>query len=261
MSQFEIIGERIQIMNKEIKEAIKARDKEPLIRFAEEQLKYGSTIIDLNIGPAEKDGEEVMVWGVKLLQEHFDNVPLALDTVNQPAIEAGLKVYNRSKSKPIINSGDAGERLHFIDLAAEYDARLIALCMKSGVPRNNEERMEYVQDMLTRAMEVGLDSDDIWFDPLTLVIKGMQEKQPEYFQFIRDINEQGLKSVVGLSNASNGMPAELRPKVDAVMMAMAMICGLSAVIVNPGAPGMFEAIKTSEIILDHVLYADSYLEI
>ncbi|MDR1183454.1 MAG: dihydropteroate synthase [Coriobacteriales bacterium] len=261
MAKFEIIGERIQILAPEVREALATRNPEPILRRAKEQLDTGATYLDLNIGPAEKDGEELMKWGVKLLQENFDNVPLALDTVNAKAIEAGISVYNRSKGKPIVNSADAGERISAIDLAAANDAIIIALCSKAGVPRNNEERMEYTQTMLERGLGLGLEAEDMWFDPLTLVIKGMQEKQPEYFEFIRQLTDMGLKSVVGLSNASNGMPPAVRPKVDNVMMAMAMQCGLSAVIVNPGALGMMEVIKTAEIILDHAIYSDSYLDI
>ena len=73
-----------------------------------------------------------MKWAVQLLQSEFDNVPLALDTTNQKAIEAGISVYNRSKGKPIVNSADAGDRISNIDLAAANDAICIALC-SSGI--------------------------------------------------------------------------------------------------------------------------------
>ena len=91
------------------------RDPEPILKRAKEQLDAGANYIDVNIGPAEADGEEVMQWAVKLLQETFDNVPLALDTANVKAIEAGIQVYNRSRGKPIVNSADAGDRLNRID--------------------------------------------------------------------------------------------------------------------------------------------------
>ena len=89
---------------------------EPILKRAEEQLKAGATYLDLNIGPAESNGEELMKWAVTTLQGAFDNVPLALDTANMKAIEAGISVYNRSKGKPIVNSADAGDRIEYIDL-------------------------------------------------------------------------------------------------------------------------------------------------
>ena len=87
-----------------------------------EQIKAGATYLDVNIGPAESNGPELMTWAVKLLQENFNNVPLALDTANKQAIEAGIKVYNRTNGKPIVNSADAGSRISYIDLAAANDA-------------------------------------------------------------------------------------------------------------------------------------------
>ncbi|MBO5316980.1 MAG: dihydropteroate synthase, partial [Oscillospiraceae bacterium] len=78
------------------------RDPESILQRAYEQIKAGATYLDVNIGPAEKDGPERMMWAVKLLQENFNNVPLALDTANMKAIEAGIKVYNRTNGKPIV---------------------------------------------------------------------------------------------------------------------------------------------------------------
>ena len=109
MSKFMIIGERIHCISPVIREAFATRNPEPILKRAQEQLDAGADYLDLNIGPAERDGEELMQWGVKLLQDNFDNVPLALDTANIKAIEAGIKVYDRSKGKPIVNSADAGD--------------------------------------------------------------------------------------------------------------------------------------------------------
>lgn len=224
-------------------------------------MEAGALYLDVNIGPAERNGEDLMKWAVTLLQENLDNVPLALDTANKKAIAAGISVYNRSKGKPVVNSADAGERLSYLDLAAENDAIAIALCSKHGVPRDNDERLEYCQEMLEYAMGLGMEPDDLWFDPLTLVIKGMQEKQVEYLEFIRQLSDMGLKSTAGISNASNGMPKEVRTIVDSTLMAMAIECGLTSAIMNPIDRRMMETVKTSAIILNQSLYADSYLEI
>jgi 5-methyltetrahydrofolate corrinoid/iron sulfur protein methyltransferase len=261
MEKFIIIGERIHCISPVIREALANRDPEPILARAKEQLDSGATYLDFNIGPAEKDGEDIMKWGVTLLQENLDNVPLALDTANKKAIAAGISVYNRAKGKPVVNSADAGDRISYIDLAAENDAIAIALCSKQGVPRDNDERLQYCQEMLEYAMGLGMDPSDLWFDPLTLVIKGMQEKQVEYMQFIRQLSDMGLNSTAGLSNASNGMPKELRPIVDSVMAAMAIECGLTSAILNPNDKMLMNTIKTAEVIMNRSLYADSYLEL
>ena len=233
MAQFTVIGERIHCISPAIREAMNTMNPEPILKRAKEQLDAGATYLDVNIGPAESNGEELMKWAVTLIQSNFDNVPLSLDTANKKAIEAGISVYNRQKGKPIINSADAGDRVDNIDLAAANDAIIIALCSKDGVPQDNDERMAYCQEMLERGMGLGMDPADMWFDPLFLVIKGMQEKQRDCLEAIRMFTEMGLNTTGGLSNVSNGMPKAVRPIVDSAMIAMAMANGLNSAILNP----------------------------
>lgn len=261
MGKFVIIGERIHCISPAIRAAMDTKDPAPILKRAEEQLKAGATYLDVNIGPAEKTGEALMTWAVQLLQEKFDNVPLCLDTANKKAIEAGIKVYNRAKGKPIVNSADAGDRVSYIDLAAANDAICIALCSKAGVPSDNDERMAYCQEMLERGMGLGMEAGDLWFDPLFLVIKGMQDKQVEVLAFIKQLSDMGFNSTGGLSNVSNMMPKNVRPIVDATMIAMAISHGLTSAIVNPCDQRLMENIKSADIIMDHTLYADSFLEL
>ena len=261
MGKFITIGERIHCISPSIREAMNNRNPEPILKRAKAQLDAGADYLDVNIGPAESTGEELMKWAVKLLQSNFDNVPLCLDTANRKAIEAGISVYNRSRGKPIVNSADAGDRIENIDLAAANDAICIALCSKSGVPADNDERMAYCQELLERGMSLGMEETDLWFDPLFLVIKGMQDKQKDVLEAIKMFSDMGLNSTGGLSNVSNGMPKEIRPIMDSAMVAMAMQNGLTSAIVNPCDRRLMETIKSCDIIKDNCLYADSYLEI
>ncbi len=97
MAKFVTIGERLSTTAPAVNKAFTERDPEPIIKRAKQQLDAGATYLDVNIGPAENDGEDLMKWAVQLLQSEFDNVPLALDTTNKKAIEAGISVYNRAK--------------------------------------------------------------------------------------------------------------------------------------------------------------------
>ena len=261
MGKFVMIGERIHCISPAIRDAMANRNPEPILLRAKEQLDAGAAYLDVNIGPAESTGEELMKWAVRLLQDNFDNVPLSLDTANKKAIEAGISVYNRVKGKPIINSANAGDRIENIDLAAANDAIILSLCSKDGVPSNNDERMAYCQEMLERGMSQGMEAEDLWFDPLYLVIKGMQEKQLEMLEFIRLVTEMGLKTTGGVSNASNGMAKNIRPIMNSVLIAMSMANGLSSAIVNPCEQRVNETIRSCDIIRNNTLYADSYLEI
>ncbi len=258
---FVTIGERIHCISPVIRKAMDERDPAPILKRAAEQIAAGATYLDVNIGPAEKDGPERMMWAVKLLQENFDNVPLALDTANKKAIEAGIKVYNRTNGKPIVNSADAGSRISYIDLAAANDAICIALCSADGIAKDNEERMKHCHNMLERGMSLGMDATDLWFDPLFLVVKGMQDKQMDVLNAIKLFADEGLKSTGGLSNNSNGAPKTLRPIMDSALVAMAMMQGLTSAIVNPCDLRLMETIKSCDIFKNHVLYSDSYLEL
>ena len=258
---FVTIGERIHCIAPAIRKAMDERDPAPILERAAAQIKAGATYLDVNIGPAEKDGPERMMWAVKLLQENFNNVPLALDTANMKAIEAGIKVYNRTNGKPIVNSADAGSRIGYIDLAAANDAICIALCSADGIAKDNEERMVHCDNMLERGLSLGMSSDDLWFDPLFLVVKGMQDKQMEVLEAIKMFSDKGLKSTGGLSNNSNGAPKDVRPIMDSALVAMCMMQGLTSAIVNPNDRRLMETIKSCDIFKNHVLYSDSYLDL
>ena len=246
MAKFVTIGERLSVTAPTVNKAFAARDEEPILKRAKQQLDAGAVYLDVNIGPAENDGEDIMKWAVELLQSNFDNVPLALDTSNKKAIEAGISVYNRSKGKPIVNSADAAGRIEYVDLAAANDAIVIALCNGEGIAKDNEH---------------GMEPTDLWFDPLFLVVKGMQDKQMEVLECIKMFSDMGLNSTGGLSNNSNGMPKNIRPIMDSALVAMAMMQGLTSAIVNPNDLRLMETIKSCDVFKGNTLYADSYLEL
>ena len=258
--KFVTIGERIHCISPVIREAMNTMNPEPILKRAAEQIKAGATYLDVNIGPAESNGPELMTWAVKLLQENFNNVPLALDTANKRAIEAGIKVYNRTNGKPIVNSADAGSRISYIDLAAANDAICIALCSADGIAKDNEERMMHCHHMLERGLSLGMEAADLWFDPLFLVVKGMQDKQMDVLNAIKLFSDEGLKSTGGLSNNSNGAPKNVRPIMDSALVAMAMMQGLTSAIVNPNDLRLMETIKSCDIFKNNELYSDSYLD-
>ena len=258
--KFVTIGERIHCISPVIREAMATFNPDPILERAAQQIKAGATYLDVNIGPAESNGPELMTWAVKLLQENFNNVPLALDTANKRAIEAGIKVYNRTNGKPIVNSADAGSRISYIDLAAANDAICVALCSADGIAKDNEERMMHCHHMLERGLSLGMEATDLWFDPLFLVVKGMQDKQMDVLNAIKLFADEGLKSTGGLSNNSNGAPKNVRPIMDSALVAMAMMQGLTSAIVNPNDLRLMETIKSCDIFKNNELYSDSYLD-
>ena len=205
----------------------------------------------------EIDEQEMMIRAVKAVQSVCD-LPLQLDSTRADVLEAGLRVYN---GKPIVNSADAGSRISNIDLAAANDAIVIALCSADGIAKDNEERMMHCHHMLERGLSLGMEATDLWFDPLFLVVKGMQDKQMDVLNAIKLFADEGLKSTGGLSNNSNGAPKNVRPIMDSALVAMAMMQGLTSAIVNPNDLRLMETIKSCDIFKNNELYSDSYLDV
>ena len=184
--------------------------------------------------------------------------PSALTRLNK-GYEAGISVTTapRQAYRQFRRPGDRIETL----TCRSQRCYCFALCSKAGVPPTTDERMAYCQEMLERGMMLGMDPADLWFDPLFLVIKGMQDKQMEVLECIKMLSDMGLNTTGGLSNVSNGMPKHIRPIMDSAMVAMSMMSGLTSAIVNPCDVVLWRPSKSCDIINNNELYADSYLEI
>ena len=244
------IGENIHIISPKVKEAITNRDGAFFVDLARRQKAAGADALDLNVGPRKKDGPEVMTWLVDVMQEAVPGATLSFDTTNLAAIETGLKKVGANS---IINSTSAEEeRLANVPpLAAQYGAKLIALCMeKSGIPVSADARVAIAMEkLIPRAEEVGLPMQNLLIDPLILTVSGCQEYVPQAIETVRMVKmvmDPPPMTVVGLSNVSNQVPAEMRPLLNRVYMVMLMAVGLDAAIVDPLDQDLMEAIRIVE---------------
>lgn len=228
-----LIGENINIMSKTIGPAIRERQPEPIQELARKEAAAGMDFLDLNIGPARKAGDETMDWLVKTVQAAVD-LPCSLDTTNHIAIEAGLKVH---RGKAVINSITLQpDRLEAeLPLVKKYNAHVIAVLWgKEGMPRDAAERAAHAVEFVYRANEIGIPSEDIWIDPIVSPVC-VEINQVlaclEFMSMVKEIAPE-CKTVVGLSNISNGTPTELRPYLNRTYLAMLMKYGLDAAIVD-----------------------------
>ncbi|MEW6584234.1 MAG: dihydropteroate synthase [Nitrospirota bacterium] len=257
-----IIGERLSIIAKRVREAMAKKDKEPIQEIAIAQWKAGAGMIDANIGPAEDEGEFLMEWMVTTIQAAVP-LPVCLDTTNGKAIEAGIKIHNNEWGKPLINStSNDPERFPMLELAAKYKCRIIGLTVgKGGLPADAEERAAIAAEIMARAMEYGVDLEDVYLDPLVLQVATSQDhalKVIKAVKMFQELNDPPMKTVAGLSNVSNGCPKHLRPMLNNHFLALLMYEGLTAVIADPHE--VTPTVKTIDVILGNTLYAHSYLE-
>lgn len=291
-----LFGESLNVITKKIGKAFKERDPKPIQEEALFQKEKGMDYIDINLGPAKKDGHELMPWVVEVVQEVVDDIPLVLDTSNMEAIEAALKVC---KLTPIVNSimcrPERYEKM--IPMTAEHGAGFVALLWgPEGLPRDENERAVLCVELLYAANEAGIPNEKIWVDGIVTPVNIQQPQAISLMEFqgmLEDI-APGARSICGVSNVSNGPPEHLRPILNQTFMVMLQKYGMESVIADPLddrlisiargerqdivdliygvmdgeepdmdslAKELQDYVKTTKVILGKSLYSDSWLEL
>ncbi|MHB8988164.1 MAG: dihydropteroate synthase [Desulfobulbia bacterium] len=229
------IAESINIMGKRSGTAMKERNPGPVQEMAKEESAAGASYLDLNIGPARKDGIELMPWIVQTV-EAASSVPLCLDTTNTDAMAAGFKVV-KNREAAIMNSISAQpERMEkLIPVAAEAGCNVIALLWgPEGMPRDSNERCAMAVDLMMALAEAGIPNEKMLFDPIGTPITLGADQIASGLEFMSMLQEiaPGAGSTVGLSNVSNGVAEHLRKYLDRTYLIMLMKHGITTAIVN-----------------------------
>ena len=255
------VGERINGMFKDVKKAIRNKDKKVLQDLALRQTKEGAKYLDINTGVGVTPDEQpaVMKWMVESVQEVCET-PLALDSQKIPVIEAGLSAVKRP---PIINSCKCDEHYldKFIPLAVKSGASLVILTMTDKGPiQDVDSRVEAIGQICGKALEHGLEFDRIFIDPVIFPIN-VDQKQPGYlmnvFQQIKVISDPPPHTIVGLSNVSQG--TKERPLINRIMLVMCIAAGLDAAIVDVLDTDLMDAAICAEMLLNKQIYSESFL--
>jgi 5-methyltetrahydrofolate corrinoid/iron sulfur protein methyltransferase len=255
-----VISERINGQFVSVGKAIDKRDAKFIQDLALKQLEYGAHALDINTGPGREDGPAAMEWLVKTVQE-VTPVTLCLDTYGPKSMEAGLKV---ATNPVIINSTTAEEKRmeRYFPMCREYNAEIICLCMdEKGIPNSAEARAEMAMLMMTKAMEHEIMPERLFLDPLVIPTNAAQDQGRKIVEAIRmfqTLNEPAPRTVVGLSNVSNG--AKERSLLNRTFLAMLMGAGLTAAICDPEDEELMKVLKAGQILLNQKLYCDDFLK-
>ncbi|MCX6009281.1 MAG: dihydropteroate synthase [Chloroflexi bacterium] len=228
-----LIGESIHIISKDVNDAVKERNPKVIQDLAKAQADAGADYIDLNLGPAKRDPEEVTQWLVNTIQGVTD-LPISVDTLNPVAMESGLKVC---KKRPLLNSasGRTDSKELMLPLAKKYNTDVvISVLTDKGCPPDIDSRTESIMETVALANELGIPNEDIWVDSIILPVSADQKQVAEALEFIKILQDllPGVKSTVGLSNVSNGTPEELRGILNRTYMVMLGRCGLYSAIAD-----------------------------
>lgn len=247
IDQPRIIGERINPTGKKLfKEALRNNDLDYILTQGIEQVNAGADILDVNVGLPEIDEEKMMVRAVKGLQGVVD-VPLQIDSTIPQVLESALRVYS---GKPIVNSVNGEEKSldTVLPLVKKYGASVVGLTLdKDGIPKTAEGRFEIAKRIVERANALGIENKDIYIDCLTLTASAEQEGVTETLNALERVKKElGVKTVLGVSNISFGLPN--RELVTSTFLTMALQKGLDLPIINPNVDAMTGAVRAYKLL-------------
>ena len=267
VNQPRIIGERINPTGKKrYKQALVEKDMDYILGQATEQIEAGAEILDVNVGHPEIDEKEMMIKTVKELQS-IVSVPLQIDSTKPEVIEAALRVYN---GKAIVNSVNGEDKVldTILPIVKKYGAAVIGLALdENGIPADYKGRVEIAKKILNKALSYGIPKEDVIIDCLVLTVSAEQKAAGETLKALNIVkNELGLRTVLGVSNISFGLPN--RELVNKTFLTMALTNGLDLPIMNPNVPSMVWAVRTYKVLADidknsmeFISHADEYTEV
>ncbi len=234
-----IIGERINPTGKKrFKEALRENDINYILNEGIAQNRKGVSILDVNVGLPEIDEAEMMVNVIRALQSVID-LPLQIDTVDPIAMEKAMRIYN---GKALINSVSGKEESikAVFPLIRKYGGVVIAVTLdENGIPDSAKGRVEIAEKIIARAAEYGIGKNDIIVDPLAMAVSSDSDSANITLEAVKMLHGMGIKTSLGVSNISFGLPS--RADVNAVFYTMAMQNGLDCAIINPFSTEMMKA--------------------
>ena len=266
-----LIGERINGMFTDVKDAIAGKNKQVIQELAKRQTDAGATYLDVNVGTAAADQEGTMQWLVETIQETC-STPLSLDSQKPDVLAAGLKVVNAEpglilNSTPLNKKNDEEILDKHIEMAEQAGpkASIIALTMdKNGVPQDIDTRVAIAAEIVQKAMEKGFNTQRLFIDPIALPVK-VPNAQVQAGNIltamdqIKYLADPAPHMTLGLSNVSQG--ASERSIINRIFLAMAMSHGLDSAIVDVLDEKLMNIVATSDMLMNKQIYSDSFLKV
>ena len=254
-----VVGERINPTGKKrFQQALRDGDMNYVLEQAVSQSEAGAQVLDVNVGAPGVDEPVVMEQVVKALQSVV-NLPLQLDSSHAEALERGLRVYN---GKPIVNSvnGEEEKLRTILPLCKKYGAAVVGLAIdERGILPAAEDRVAIARRITQAALAAGIPREDIYIDCLTLTASAQQQDVLATVQALeRCKKELGVRTVLGVSNISFGLPC--RTYLNTTFLTMAMYAGLDLAIMNPASEEMMAAVYAYNVLTNRDKQSAKYIE-
>lgn len=237
-----VIGERINPTGKKkFKEALRNNDINYIVGEAVKQAEAGADALDVNVGLPEIDECAMMERVVKAVSSSV-NLPLQIDSSDPKTLECALRIYNGCALLNSVN-GKADTMAAVFPIAKKYGAAVVGLCLdENGIPPTAEGRFEIAKRIVETAESYGIPKSRLLIDALCLTISAQQTEAYETIKAVRMIKEElGVKTVLGVSNISFGLPK--REYVNSTFFALALNNGLDACIINPCSDAMMNTLR------------------
>ncbi|MFZ9010301.1 MAG: dihydropteroate synthase [Anaerohalosphaeraceae bacterium] len=264
-----LIGERINGMFTDVKQAIADKDKKIIQDLAIKQTNAGASYLDVNVGTAAADQEGTIQWLVETIQE-VCQTPLSLDSQKPAVIAAGLKALDANNggilnSAPLNKKSDEEVLDKYLDMADQAGPKIAVITLtmdKNGVPQDTDTRVAIAAEIVQKAMERGFDTQRLFIDPIILPVKVPNaQAQPgnilAAMEQIRYLCEPAPHMTIGLSNLSQGTTE--RSLINRIFLAMAISRGLDSAIVEVLDEELMNVVATSEMLMNKQIYSDSFL--
>ena len=259
------IGERINGMFTDIKNAIVDKDKEPVKKWAVKQLEAGADYLDVNAGAASKSPADATKWLVECIKEATPNAAIAIDSPRHEVMKAGLEACRANDVKKILINSTTGQREKLdvnLGFAREFGASIICLTMdQRGIPKDVDYRVELAATHVATAMEFDIPCENIFLDPIAMPVKHAQDQIKHIMEAIRQftlICSPPPHIVVGLSNVGQGTTQ--KELVNRTFLIMGILNGLDAAIVDVCDTELMNAAITAELLLNKQVYSDDFIK-
>ena len=254
-----VVGERINPTGKKrFQQALREGDMNYVLEQAVSQAEAGAQILDVNVGAPGVDEPVLMEQVVKALQS-VTSLPLQLDSSNVEALARGLRVYN---GKPIVNStnGEPEKLAAILPLCKKYGAAIVGLAIdEKGIQPKAADRVAIARRITEAALAAGIPREDIYIDCLTLTASAQQEDVLATVQALEACKKElGVRTVLGVSNISFGLPC--RTYLNTTFLTMAMYAGLDLAIMNPSSEEMMAAVYAYNVLTNRDKQSAKYIE-
>ena len=254
-----VVGERINPTGKKrFQQALREGDMNYVLEQAVSQAEAGAQVLDVNVGAPGVDEPVLMEQVVKALQS-VTSLPLQLDSSNVEALARGLRVYN---GKPIVNStnGEPEKLAAILPLCKKYGAAIVGLAIdEKGIQPKAADRVAIARRITEAALAAGIPREDIYIDCLTLTASAQQEDVLATVQALEACKKElGVRTVLGVSNISFGLPC--RTYLNTTFLTMAMYAGLDLAIMNPSSEEMMAAVYAYNVLTNRDKQSTKYIK-